>query len=191
MRAMPDMTVVAPADGVEMAAVVRWANVYDGPVYVRITRDPSPDIFAPDHEFELGRVHTLRAGSGVALVSTGAQTVRTLAAAELLAGQGLDPTVVHLPTIKPVDEAALLRALENHDLVVTTEEHTVLGGLGGLVAEILTAAGPSPRVERIGIADTWGESADNAYLLNKHGLSPERIAQRVQTRLGSSMRTGV
>jgi transketolase len=191
MRAMPDMTVLAPADAFELLSVIKWANAYDGPIYLRLTRDPGPDIFGPDYEFELGRVRILRRGSRVALVSTGPQTVRTLAAAELLAAQGLDPTVLHLPTIKPVDEAGLLAALEGHELVVTTEEHTVLGGLGGLVAEILTAAGPSPAVERIGIDDTWGESADNAYLLEKHGLSAERISDRTLLRLSSPVTAGV
>jgi transketolase len=191
MRAMPDMTVLAPADAAELLSVIKWANAYDGPVYVRLTRDPGPDLFGPEYEFELGRVHTLRSGSRVALVSTGAQTVRTLAAAQLLAEQGLDPTVLHLPTIKPIDTAGLLAGLEGHELVVTTEEHTVLGGLGGLVAEILTAAGPAPAVERIGIDDTWGESADNAYLLDKHGLSAARISERTLARLGSPVSTGV
>ena len=191
MRAMPDMTVLAPADAAEMLAVVKWANDYHGPVYVRISRDPGPDLFDEDYRFELGRVHTLRAGSRIALVSTGSQTVRTLAAADLLAERGLDPTVVHLPTIKPLDEDALLAALHGHDLVVTTEEHSVLGGLGGLVAEILTSAGPAPVVDRIGIADTWGESADNAYLLEKHGLSPERISERVLARIDSPVASGV
>jgi transketolase len=191
MRAMPDMTVLAPADASELLSVITWANAYDGPVYIRLTRDPGPDIFGPDYEFELGRVRTLRRGSRVALVSTGPQTVRTLAAAELLAAQGLDPTVLHLPTIKPVDEAGLLAALAGHELVVTTEEHSILGGLGGLVAEILTSAGPSPAVERIGIDDTWGESADNDYLLEKHGLSAERISDRTFLRLSSSVTAGV
>lgn len=191
MRAMPDMTVLAPADASELLSVITWANAYDGPVYIRLTRDPGPDIFGPDYEFELGRVRTLRRGSRVALVSTGPQTVRTLAAAELLAAQGLDPTVLHLPTIKPVDEAGLLAALAGHELVVTTEEHSILGGLGGLVAEILTSAGPSPAVDRIGIDDTWGESADNDYLLEKHGLSAERISDRTLLRLSSSVTAGV
>jgi transketolase len=191
MRAMPGMVVLAPADAPELRSVIKWANAYDGPVYIRLTRDPGPDIFEPGYEFDLGRVLTLRRGSRVALVSTGPQTARTLAAADLLAEQGLDPTVLHLPTIKPVDRAGLLAALDGHELVVTTEEHTVLGGLGGLVAEILTAAGPAPAVERIGIDDTWGESADNAYLLEKHGLSAERISERTLARLGSPVAAGV
>jgi transketolase len=191
MRAMPDMTVLAPADASELVSVIKWANAYDGPVYLRLARDPGPEIFGPDYEFELGKVRTLRRGSRVALVSTGPQTVRTLAAAKLLTAQGLDPTVLHLPTIKPVDEAGLLAALDGHELVVTTEEHTVLGGLGGLVAEILTAAGPSPAVERIGIDDTWGESADNDYLLEKHGLSADRISDRTLLRLRSPVSVGV
>lgn len=179
MRAMPDMTVLAPADEHELLAMMRWANAYDGPVYLRLARDAGPEIFGPDYTFTLGAVRTLREGAGVALVSTGPQVARVVEAADLLSAQGLHPTVVHVPTIKPLDTPGLLNALSGHDLVVTVEEHSVFGGLGGLVAETLTSAGPSVQVEKIGLDDAWGESADNAYMLEKHGLSPQRIAERV------------
>ena len=94
--------------------------------------------------------------------------------------------MIHVPSIKPVDASALVDAVTGADLVVTVEEHSVYGGLGGLVAEILTAAGPAPQIERIGVDDTWGESAGNDFMLDKHGLSPEKIAARVQTVLSVS-----
>ena len=119
--------------------------------------------------------------AGSRLISTGPQTGRVLAAAELLAESGIDASVIHVPSIKPIDESALVDAVTGADLVVTVEEHSVYGGLGGLVAEILTAAGPAPQIERIGVDDTWGESAGNDFMLDKHGLSPEKIAARVQT----------
>ena len=183
MRAMPDMVVLAPADNVELVAMMRWANAYDGPVYLRLARDPVEDVVGDGYAFELGAVNVLRRGSRVALVSTGPQTARVLTAADLLAADGTEPTVVHVPSIKPVDEAALVEALTGHDLVVTAEEHTVHGGLGGLVTEVLTAAGPAPQVLRIGLDDTWGESANNDYLLEKHGLSPRRIVDQVRQQL--------
>jgi transketolase len=158
-----------------------WAQAYDGPVYLRIVRDAVPDLFGADYTFTPGAIHRLRDGGRVSLISTGPQTGRVLAAAELLAESGIDTSVIHVPSIKPIDEPALVDAVTDADLVVTVEEHSVHGGLGGLVAEILTAAGPAPQIERIGVDDTWGESAGNDFMLDKHGLSPEKIAARVRT----------
>jgi transketolase len=179
MRAMPDITVLAPADEAELVAMMDWANATDGPLYLRLVRDAVPDLFSGDYTFTPGAVHRLRSGADVALVSTGPQTGRVLAAADILAADGIDATVVHVPCLKPLDEAALLSALDGQHLVVTVEEHSIYGGLGGLVAEVLTAAGASPRVERIGVQDVWGESAGNDYMLTKHGLSAELVADRV------------
>jgi transketolase len=182
MRAMPDMTVLAPADAAECAAMVRWATATPGPVYLRLGRESGPDLFGADYAFEPGRVVRLRDGSDLLLVSTGQQTARTLAAAELLAASGVRAGLLHVPCLKPVDEAAIAEAAAAVPLVVTTEEHTVLGGLGGLVAEIVTSNEPR-RVVRIGIEDTWGESAPNAWLLDRHGLTAERIVERVLRQL--------
>jgi transketolase len=179
MRAMPDLTVLAPADEAELVAMMDWANATDGPLYLRLVRDAVPDLFGGDYTFTPGAVHRLRSGADVALVSTGPQTGRVLAAADILAADGIDATVVHVPCLKPLDEAALLSALDGQHLVVTVEEHSIYGGLGGLVAEVLTAAGAAPRVERIGGQDVWGESAGNDYMLTKHGLSAELVADRV------------
>ncbi|SDR70758.1 transketolase subunit B [Friedmanniella luteola] len=185
MRAMPDMTVLAPADGPELLAMMDWAQTYEGPVYLRIVRDAVPDLFGPDHTFTPGAVHRLRDGSDVALVSTGPQTGRVLAAADQLAAKRIEARVVHVGCLKPLDEDALRAELAGYDLVVTAEEHSVLGGLGGLVAEVLTATGPAPRIERIGVRDTWGESAGNDFMLTKHGLSAELVSRRVAGVLGS------
>jgi transketolase len=179
MRAMPDMTVLAPADETELLAMMDWAAAYQGPVYLRLARDGVPDLFDADYTFAPGAVHQLRQGGDVALVSTGPQTSRVLQAANRLQQGGAAATVVHVPSLKPLDAAALVKAIGAVPLVVTVEEHTVHGGLGGLVAEVLTGAGASPRIERIGLDDVWGESADNDFLLEKHGLSPARIADQV------------
>jgi len=182
MRAMPGMTVLAPGDATECAAMIRWATGTDGPVYLRLGRDGGPDLFDADYRFEPGRVLRLRDGRDVLLVSTGQQTARCVDAAALLAARGVDAGIVHVPSIKPIDTAALAEAAAAVSLVVTAEEHSVLGGLGGLVAEIVSSHTPR-RVERIGIEDTWGESAPNAWLLDRHGLTPERIADRVRRTL--------
>ena len=133
-------------------------------------------------------MHQLREGGDVALVSTGPQTSRVLEAADQLQERGTAATVVHVPSLKPLDTAALVAAIGSVPLVVTVEEHSVHGGLGGLVAEVLTGAGASPRIERIGLDDVWGESADNDFLLDKHGLSPSRIADRVSSLLPAGTR---
>ena len=182
MRAMPDMTVLAPGDAAECAAMVRWATATPGPVFMRLGRESGPDLFASDYRFEPGRVIRLREGADALLVSTGQQTARTLAAAELLAGRGIDAGVLHVPSLKPVDEAAIARAAAGVPIVLTVEEHSVLGGLGGLVAEIVTSHEPR-RVIRIGIEDVWGESAPNAWMLERHGLTAERVAERVAKEL--------
>jgi transketolase len=182
MRAMPGMTVLAPADAAECVAMVRWATEAPGPVYLRLARDAGPDLFDDGYRFEPGRVIALSEGTDVLIVSTGMQSARSLAAAALLAASGISAGVLHVPSLKPVDAAAIADAARRVDLVVTAEEHTILGGLGGLVAEILGELMPR-RLVRIGIEDTWGESAPNAFLLDRHGLSPERVAERVAREL--------
>ena len=178
MRAMPGMTVLVPGDPTECAAMVRWATATPGPVYLRLTRDAGSDLFGADYRFEPGRIVPLREGSDVLILSTGPQSARCLEAAELLAADGISAAVVHVPSLKPVDAPAIVAAARRARLVVSVEEHTILGGLGGLVAEILTEHEPR-RLVRIGIQDTWGESAPNAFLLDRYGLSPERVAERV------------
>src|SRR4051812_14462476 len=187
MRAMPNMTVLAPADNTELLAMMDWADAVEGPVYLRIVRDAVPDVVQPGRAFVPGAVHELRQGTDVVLVGTGPQTGRLLDVHEQLASTGVSAAVVHVPCLKPVDADALRSLLAGYDLVVTAEEHTVHGGLGGLVAETLTTGGPSPRIERIGVDDTWGESAPNDFMLDKHGLSADRITARVSAALGAGV----
>ncbi len=182
MRAMPGMTVLAPGDAAECAAMVRWATATPGPVFLRLSREGGPDLFDASYAFEPGRVIRLREGTDVALLGTGMQTARNLEAAAILVQAGIEARVVHVPSIKPVDHDALAAACAGTRLVVTAEEHSVIGGLGGLVAETLTARAPA-RVVRIGVEDEWGESAPNAWLLERHGLTPARVAERVRQAL--------
>nr|WP_300152142.1 transketolase C-terminal domain-containing protein [Propionicimonas sp.] len=179
MRAMPNLVVLAPADEYEVAAMMRWSAEYDGPVYMRVARDAVTPVFDETYEFRPGAVHRLRDGADVVLVSTGVQTSRVLAAAGLLAEAGIESRVVHVPSLKPLDQVALVGELADAPLVVTVEEHSIIGGLGGLVAEVVAAELPGVRVVRVGLADTWSESAPNGYLLDHYGLSPERVAEQV------------
>jgi transketolase len=183
MRAMPDMTVLAPADAIEGEAIIRWATEYQGPVYLRLARDASPNVFDEKYRFVLGKTISLREGSDVLLISTGPQSVRCLQAAEALHGQGISAGVLHVPSIKPVNKEELVSASEKVKLVITVEEHSIYGGLGGLVAEILSEASPR-RVVRFGIEDRWGESAPNDYLLDLFQMSPPRLSERIKKVVG-------
>lgn len=180
MRAMPDMTVLAPADAIEGEAIIRWATDFQGPVYLRLARDPSPNLFDESYKFVPGKTVSLREGSDVLLISTGPQSLRCVKAAELLEADGISAGVLHLPSIKPINKEEVVSASEKAKLVITVEEHTIYGGLGGLVAEILSEASPR-KVVRFGIDDRWGESAPNDYLLDLFQMSPARLSERVKT----------
>ncbi|HEY8590341.1 MAG TPA: transketolase C-terminal domain-containing protein [Naasia sp.] len=186
MRAMPHMTVIAPADDIEAEAVTRWASDHEGPVYVRFARDAVGRVFPEGYEFIPGRTLVLRTGAEVALVSTGVQTSRVLEAAEALARQGVDAAVIHVPTLKPLDAESLLDSLGEHSTVITVEEHSVLGGLGGAVSEVVAERRPGMTVHRIGLLDEWSESGPNAFLLDKYGLSSMRVAEQVVDLLGTA-----
>ena len=180
MRAMPGMTLLAPADDVEAEALLRVAADVPGPVYIRLARDPVRRVFEPPYAVPLGETVVLRDAAEIVLVSTGTQTSRTLEAAEELVRAGIDAGVVHIPVLKPLDVEGVLRSLRGRRLVVTVEEHTVIGGLGGAVAEVIAENG-GPRLRRIGLADTFGESGPNDALLDRYGLSAARIVDRVRT----------
>ncbi|MGA8207212.1 MAG: transketolase C-terminal domain-containing protein [Candidatus Dormiibacterota bacterium] len=178
MRAMPNMVVINPADEIEMRQAV-WAAVeHDGPVYLRVYRERTINVFDTNYRFRLGAAQTLRYGTDISLISTGPQTGRVLVAADILAAQGIDARVVHVPTIKPLDQTAIIDAANATGLVVTIEEHSVIGGLGGAVAEVLSEYRPT-RVVRLGLQDVFGESGPNDALLEKYGLTPQRVADQV------------
>ena len=183
MRAMPDMTVLAPADAIEGEAIIRWATEFQGPVYLRLARDPSPNLFDEKYTFVPGKTISLKEGNDVLLISTGPQSIRCLQAAELLQGQGVSAGVLHLPSIKPINKEEIVSASEKVKLVITVEEHSIYGGLGGLVAEVLSEASPR-RVVRFGIEDRWGESAPNDYLLDLFQMSPQKLSERVKKLVG-------
>ncbi len=178
MRAMPGMVTVSPADDVEAEQVLRWAAAYPGPVFVRLVRDATQRLFDDTYRFEFGRSVVVRDGRDVTLVSTGAQTPRVVDAAELLAARGIEAHVLHVPTLKPLDVPALVAAAERTGRVVTVEEHTVIGGLGGAVAETLSEHRPV-RVTRLGLQDIFTESGPNEALLDLYRLSASRVAEDV------------
>jgi transketolase len=185
-RAMPSVSVIAPADANELAAAMRAMMTNDGPQYLRLTRDPSPVVFPDDHVFRHGKAELLRDGGDIGLISTGTQTIRVLEAAEILANRGINAAVLHVPTLKPLDIEAVVALAERTNLVITAEDHSIIGGLGGAVAECLGEHCPT-RMRRIGIQDVFGESAPNDALLEKHGLTGAHVAEAARSLLERSM----
>ena len=179
MRAMANMVTIAPADEVEARQAIEASVEYDGPVYLRLTRPESPILFGDDYRFELGKSVVVREGSDITVFSSGIHTARVFEAAETLAGEGIDVHLVHVPTIKPLDEAGLVAAAEKTSLVMTSEEHTIIGGLGGAVAETLAEHRPV-KMKRHGLADTYGESGPNDELLEKYGISAAKTAAAIR-----------
>jgi transketolase len=175
MRSMPGMTVIAPADSEEAYWAVLAAVEHDGPVYVRLVRDPTPAVFESRRDFQIGRAMTVREGGDVALVTTGTMLPRAIEGAQLLESEGIHASILHVPTLKPLDEDAIVRAAAATSAVVTCEEHSIIGGLGSAVAETLSERWPT-RVARVGLRDTYGASGPPEALLKKFGLTGEDIA---------------
>jgi transketolase len=180
MRQLPNMTVLAPADAVEAEAIIRWAAEHDGPVYIRLARDPVSNIFGADYTFTPTIPVVLSDGNEALVVSTGVQTVRTSEALGLLAADGRRFRHVHVPMLKPLSTGALVESMGGHRVVITVEEHSIIGGLGSLVMEHLADAGVTATVHRIALSDGWSESAPNDFLLEKYGLSAERVAAQIR-----------
>lgn len=182
MRMIPGMTIISPADAIETRQAIRFAYAHQGPVYVRLTRDKFPRIHADDYRFEIGKAVVLREGKDVLLVGCGLGTSICLEAAELLAAEGIAATVLHSPTIKPFDRETLIALAKTHKAVVTCEEHQAHGGLGGIVAEILSEAHPMP-VRRVGVQDQFGQSGKPEKLLAAYGITPQAVAAAAQSAL--------
>jgi len=178
-RAMPGVVTIAPADANELRAAMRAMMQDDNPTYLRLTRDPSPVIFPDDYRFEIGKAVLLREGGDVGIISTGVQTIRALEAAEMLAERGIAASVLHVPTLKPLDVEAIVALAERTGTTVTAEDHSIIGGLGGAVAETLAEHRPTP-LRRVGWHDTYGESGPNDALLEKYGLSSRHVAEAAE-----------
>jgi len=185
MRALPNMTVVDVADAVETRQVVAAIADVPGPVYVRLKRGEIPVIFDDDHVLRLGQACVVSAGSDVALFASGMMLAAALSAARALGGHGVSVCVINVPTIKPLDSAAVLAAAGSVRLAVTAENHSVIGGLGSAVAETMAEAGLGCPLRRIGLRDTFAEgSLDATYLFGKYGLSTSALIETIWSALG-------
>lgn len=175
MRALPNMTVVVPADAAETAQVIRWAASYQGPVYIRMGRAKVEDVISPDAEFVPGKSTTLADGSDITIMACGIMTQQALQAAKMLAEEGISARVINMSSIKPIDEEAIVRAAKETGAIVTCEEHTVMGGLGSAVAEVVVRQCPVP-MAMVGTEDVFGQSGKASEVLKVYGLTPEHIA---------------
>ncbi len=181
MRTIPNMTVLSPCDANETREAVRAMLAHNGPVYMRTGRLAVENVTAtiPGYHFELGKGCQLRSGSDVSIIATGIMVQIALKAAELLSAEGIDARVIDLHTIKPLDREIIIKAAEETGAIVTAEEHSVVGGLGSAVAELLCDGHPVP-LERLGVNDMFGRSGDAELLLTAYGLTAENLAERAK-----------
>ena len=176
MRTLPNMTVINPADAKEAEAAVLAAIDYQGPVYIRLGRAETKDIHDDSYHFEWGKAEVLRQGSDVTIFATGIMTAKALDAAETLAKQGVQAEVINVHTIKPLDEETVIASAKKTGKVVTAEEHSIIGGLGSAVAEVLARQCPTKQAF-VGVQDSFGESGYPNDLLEKYGLTTEAIVK--------------
>ncbi|MBE2989394.1 transketolase family protein [Sneathia sp. DSM 16630] len=178
MRVLPGMVVLSPADAVETEKMIFAVAEYKGPVYVRLGRLPVPIIFDEDYKFEIGKAVTLTQGNDVALIATGLLVYEALEAAKTLKEKGINARVINMSTIKPLDNGTVLKAAKECKFIVTSEEHSIIGGLGGAVAEYLSEVHPT-KVIRHGVNDVFGQSGEGNEMLDKYKLRAKDIVEIV------------
>lgn len=183
MRTIPGMTIINPADDIEAKAAVMAAYEIDGPVYMRFGRLAVPVINDnPDYKFEVGKGVLLKDGSDITILATGLEVGESLAAAEKLEAEGVSVRVINIHTIKPIDKDIVIKASKETKKLFTVEEHSIIGGLGSAVAEVLAEENPSP-LYRIGVRDTFGESGPAVELLHKYKLDAEGIYEQIKANI--------
>lgn len=187
MRAVPGLTVIVPADGAEIVKTVNALVHHEGPVFVRLTGVMNnPVVYREEYDFTIGKAVELREGKDIAIFACGTMVHESLVAARKLEEQGISAAVVNMHTVKPLDVDAVEKACTYAKLLVTIEEHSTIGGLGGAVAEYTARRGGAPRQVFIGLPDSFGRNGDYKYLLQKYGLTGEQIARNISDFLCSS-----
>lgn len=179
MRSIPNMKVFVPCDQYQAKAIVKAVADIAGPCYVRLGRGAVEDVYDENYKFELGKGKVLREGQKIALVATGMMVQEALKAAEILAKEDISVTVVDMPCIKPIDEELIEKIAKSHEIIITSEEHNVYGGLGSAVSEVTSKKSPV-RMEMMGMQDTFGESGTPNELLAKYGLNADHIVEKVK-----------
>ena len=179
MRVIPGMTVLNPADAAETEKLIFAAAEHQGPVYIRLGREPMPTVFDENYQPVIGKAVRLREGKAATIIATGIMVERALLAADILNQKGTSVRVINIHTIKPIDSAEIIKAAWETGAIVTAEEHSVIGGLASAVAEVVVQNRPVP-MEFIGIKDRFGQSGSPAQLLEEYGLNPEHIVAAVE-----------
>lgn len=179
MRVLPNMTVIVPADGPETMQAIEAVAEYKGPCYVRVGRNKVPTLFGEDYKFKIGKAHVFHEGGDAAIIATGIMVAEALLARDLLKAEGIDAGVINMSTIKPLDADAVIAAAKRCGAIVTAEEHSIIGGLGGAVAEVIAESAPVP-MKRIGVKDLFGTSGDQEGLLKHYGMSASDIVAAVK-----------
>lgn len=181
MRAIPNMTIVSPADCAEIFKVVEAAAEFKGPMYIRLTGAVNnPVVYTEDYDFEIGKAITLKEGNDVNIICCGTMVYESLEASKILEEQGLSVGVINMHTIKPLDVEVINKAIEKSKIIVTVEEHSIIGGLGSAVAEYVCQFKNTPPQLRLGLPDCFGKTADYRYLLEKYNLIGSKIANSIQ-----------
>lgn len=178
MRVLPGMVVLSPADAVETEKMVFAIADYNGPVYMRLGRLAVPVLFDENYKFEIGKAKLMKDGNDVALIATGLLVYEALRASEILAEKGIQARVINMSTIKPLDEETVLKAAKECKFIVTSEEHSIIGGLGSAVSEYLSENYPT-KVIKHGVNDIFGQSGEGNEMLDKYGLRAENIVEIV------------
>ncbi len=178
MRALPNMTVVVPADGLETRQATKAIAAHPGPVYMRLGRYPTPPVCGEGYRYQIGKAVQLRAGRDIAIIACGIMVAKALEAANFLAAKGLEASVINMSTIKPLDREMVERAGQEARLVVAAEEHNIIGALGSAIAEVLAEANLAPLL-RIGVRDEFGQSGMADELLDAYGLTGAKMAKQI------------
>ena len=176
MRSLPNMTVLVPSDEEETRQAIAWAAAYQGPVYIRLGRMSVDNVSPEGYVFAPAKAAVLTEGNDVALIANGVMVTAALEAAKTLATEGIQARVINMASVKPLDAAAVVSAAKETGAIVTCEEHSIIGGLGSAVAEVLAEQAPAP-MERVGVKDTFGESGKPKELLAKYGLTAADVAE--------------
>jgi len=182
MNSLPNMSVIVPADAHETEEVIKYAATHDGPVYIRLGRLAAVDLFDESYTYQYGKGVQLVEGDDVAIFATGLMTSEAKKAAEILKADGISARVVHIPTIKPIDRTIIEQAARECKFIVTAEEHSVIGGLGSVVADVVTENFPT-KVVKIGLNDVFGESGTPTELLEKYGMTAANVVRVVKENL--------
>jgi len=182
MRAIPNMQVIVPADYKETEEVIKYAAQSDSPMYIRLARTSVYDVFDEHYNFNPQKAYLYKEGSDITLITNGETLSEVIDAAEILSQRGVNAEILHVPVVKPIDVDSIIKSAAKTKFVITVENHSIIGGLGSAVCEVLSQSLPT-KIYRIGIKDEFGQSGEQRQLMDYYGLTGEKLAQRIYTKL--------